>query len=325
MSLLKYTGTYKPFSHAWAMDLAVEHEKIHWIEDEADLSEDIAQWKGNKLTEDEKQHITFILRLFTQSDTAVGHNYINHFLSYFKNNEVRCMLLAFAAREGTHQRAYALLNDSLGLPDSEYEEFLKYEEMKATIDLAQELDMSTHKNVLFSLVREIIVEGVGLFGQFAMLLNYQRFGKMKGMGTIVEWSIRDESAHVEGLCRLFTEYVNEFPGELTQSLMTKIIDGVKELVDAEISFCKLVFDRANHSIEGITFEETSKYLKFLTNKWLLTIGLWKIYDQEDNPLQWVDWIVNGADHSNFFEKRVTEYASGGMTDSWGWDNIFPKA
>ena len=118
-TLTEFNKTYKPFLHDWAVDITKKHEEIHWTEDEADLSEDVSDWKL-KLDEGEKEFITNILRLFTQGDVQVGQNYYDFLIPRFKNNEVRVMLGSFASREGTHQRAYALLNDTLGLPDEEY-------------------------------------------------------------------------------------------------------------------------------------------------------------------------------------------------------------
>ena len=34
------------------------------------------------------------------------------------------------------------------------------------------------------------------------------------------------------------------------------------------------------------------------------------------PLSWVEWIICGADHTNFFENRVTEYTVGGLQGKW---------
>ena len=55
-----------------------------------------------------------------------------------------------------------------------------------------------------------------------MLLNFQRFGKMKGMGTIVEWSIRDETLHVQGNAKLFREFCEEHPRIVNDELKSKI-------------------------------------------------------------------------------------------------------
>ena len=97
------------------------------------------------------------------------------------------MLLSFANREGTHQRAYALLNDTLGFPDEEYSAFLEYKEMVAKIEFMQNNDVTTHHGLGKALAQTCINEGMSLFSAFIMLLNYQRFGKMKGMCEVVEW------------------------------------------------------------------------------------------------------------------------------------------
>ena len=145
MSLLEFSQTYKPFKYPWAVDLAKKHEEIHWIEDEAELSEDVQDWK-TKLTEDEKEFITQVLRLFTQSDVQVGENYHELLIPKFKNNEVRNMLSSFAGREAVHQRAYALLNDTLGLPDEEYHRFLEYKEMADKVDFMKK-ETPQHRRV----------------------------------------------------------------------------------------------------------------------------------------------------------------------------------
>ena len=141
--LMKFSETYKPFHYPWAVEITTRHEKVHWIEDELDLSEDVADWKSGKVSEIEKEYITNILRLFTQSDVAVGQNYYDQLIPKFKNNEVRNMLGSFANREAIHQRAYALLNETLGLSDAEYHAFLEYQEMADKIEFMMDSDPNT--------------------------------------------------------------------------------------------------------------------------------------------------------------------------------------
>ena len=87
--LIEYSKAFRPFQYPWAMAAAVAHEKIHRGEWEAELAEDVKQWKSGDLTPVEKDHITQILRLFTQSDVQVGGNYCDLFIPRFKNNEIR--------------------------------------------------------------------------------------------------------------------------------------------------------------------------------------------------------------------------------------------
>ena len=313
-SLTTFSKTYKPFSYPWAVDLTVKHEKAHWIEDEIDLSEDVTDWKNGKITKVEKEYITNILRLFTQSDVAVGQNYYDQFIPAFKNNEVRNMLGSFAAREGIHQRAYALLNDTLGLPDSEYHAFLEYKAMTDKIEFMMDADPSTRRGLGLCLAKTVFNEGVALFASFAMLLNFQRFGKMKGMGKVVEWSIRDESMHVEGNAALFRMYCQENPYIVDNQFKKEIYLMASKAVELEDKFIDLAYEIG--TIEGLKADEVKEYILHITDRRLNQLGLNEIYNIDKNPLTWLEWILNGADHTNFFENRVTEYEVAGLTGNW---------
>jgi ribonucleotide reductase beta subunit family protein with ferritin-like domain len=316
MSLFKLSETYKPFMYPWAVELAKKHEEIHWVEDEAELSEDVQDWR-TKLTVDEKEFITQVLRLFTQSDVQVGENYHEFLIPKFKNNEVRNMLSSFAAREAVHQRAYALLNDTLGLPDEEYHKFLEYKAMADKIEFMKLGGHHTQTELALTLAQSVFNEGMSLFASFVMLLNFQRFGKMKGMGTIVEWSIRDETIHVQGNAKLFRTLCDEHPRIVNDEMKSKIYEMAKTAVSLEDKFVELAFK--NNEVHGLTKEEVKQYVRHIADRRLLQLGLKPKFKVKDNPLPWLDWILNGASHDNFFEKRVTEYSVVGMEGDWGWD------
>ena len=312
--LMEFSETYKPFYYPWAVDLTSRHEKSHWIEDELDLSEDVADWKGNKMTNNEKEYITNILRIFTQSDVAVGQNYYDIFIPRFKNNEVRNMLGSFASREGIHQRAYALLNETLGLPDSEYHAFLEYKEMTDKVDFMMDNDSNTLTGTGLALAKMVFNEGVSLFASFVMLLNFQRFGKMKGMGKVVEWSIRDESMHVEGNAKLFKAFCAEHTRIVDDEFKAAIYAMAKKSVKLEDKFIDLAYEVGD--MEGLGKEEVKQYIRYITDRRLLQLGLKPNFKVKENPLPWLEWVLNGADHTNFFEGRVTEYEVAGLNGSW---------
>jgi ribonucleoside-diphosphate reductase beta chain len=316
MSLQKESKTYKPFKYPWAVELVKRHEDVHWTEEEADLSEDVTDWRI-KLVDSDRDFITDILRLFTQSDAQVGQNYYNYLIPFVKNNEVRVMLGSFASREGTHQRAYALLNDTLGLPDEEYHKFLEYSEMSDKIDFMDANDIDTTSGMAYALAKSVFNEGVSLFASFVMLLNYQRFGKMKGMGTVVEWSIRDETIHVEGNAAVFRTFCNENHQIVNDEFKYKIYVMADKVVSLEDKFIELAFK--DRTIEGLTAEEVRNYIRYITDRRLIQLGLKAKYNIAENPIPWLDWILNGVSHDNFFEKRVTEYSVNGMEGDWGYD------
>lgn len=316
MSLLESSLVYKPFRYPWAVDYAVSHEKIHWGEWEAKLNDDVTQWQGGKLTAKEKNHITQILRLFTQSDVAVGTNYIEYYLQKFKNNEIRAMLTSFANREFIHQRAYALLNDTLGLPEEEFSAFTEIAAMKDKLDFMGDIDVHSHTGLAKSIARSVLNEGMSLFSAFVMLLNYQRFGKMRGMSEIVEWSIRDETMHCEGMVKLFREFCDEHPKVVTDEFKKDIYQMFRDAVALEDKVIELAFELGG--VEGITEDEVKQYIRYIADRRLIQLGLkgnWKI---KENPLPWLDWVLNGDSFKNFFEGTVTDYNADGMAGEWGW-------
>ena len=313
-TLLKESLAYKPFMYPWAVELTKKHEEVHWVEDEVELSEDVQDWK-TKLTGEEKDFITQVLRLFTQSDVQVGHNYHELLIPRIKNNEARNMLSSFASREGVHQRAYALLNDTLGLPEEDFHKFLEYKEMADKIEFMGAGEINTQTGLALALAQSVFNEGMSVFASFVMLLNFQRFGKMKGMGTVVEWSIRDESLHVQGNAKLFRTFCEEHPRIVNDELKSKIYQMAKDAVALEDRFIKLAFK--NYDVQGLTKEEVKQYIRHIADRRLLQLGLKPKYKAKDNPLPWLDWVLNGASHDNFFEKRVTEYSVVGMEGDWG--------
>ena len=320
--LLNFSESYKPFYYPWAVDLSKKHEEVHWIEDEAELSEDVQDWK-TKLTDSEKEFITHILRLFTQSDVQVGENYHELLIPKFKNNEVRNMLSSFASREAVHQRAYALLNDTLGLPDEDFHKFLEYKEMADKIDFMKEGDINTQTGLALATAQSVFNEGMSVFASFVMLLNFQRFGKMKGMGTIVEWSIRDESLHVQGNAKLIRTFCDEHPRIVNDELKSKIYQMAQNAVKLEDKFIDLAYAGGDGTqVQGLSKEEVKQYIRHIADRRLLQLGMKPKFGVKDNPLPWLDWVLNGASHDNFFEKRVTEYSVVGMEgDDFGWDDI----
>jgi len=318
MSLLEGSLVYKPFGYPEFVAKAIEHERIHWIEDELELQTDVAHWRNGKLTAAEKEHITQILKLFTASDVAVGTNYLEYYLPKFKNNEVRAMLSSFASREFIHQRSYALLNDTLGLDEAEFSAFLGVKQMADKVEFMADIDMHSHQGTSLAIARSVLNEGVSLFSAFAMLLNYQRFGKMPGMCTVVEWSARDETMHSDGMAMLFREFCKEHPRIVNDEFKKAIYEMFRTAIKLEDKVIDIAFKMG--AVQGLSAEEVKQYIRFLADRRLIQLGLkgnWKV---KENPLPWMETMLGSDSMSNFFEKRVTDYNAAGMTGDWGWDD-----
>ena len=314
--MLEASTAYKPFKYPFAVEYAVNHERIHWIEDELELQTDVNHWKSDKLTKAEKNHITQILRLFTQTDVAVGTNYLEYYIPKFKNNEIRAMLTSFASREFIHQRAYALLNDTLGLPEEEFSAFADIPAMQEKLDFMGDVDVHSISGTAMAIARSVMNEGMSLFSAFAMLLNYQRYGKMPGMCTVVEWSVRDESQHAEGMAKLFRTFCDEHPRIVNDDFKKDIYEMFRMAVKLEDKVIDLAYEMGD--LEGLSAGDVKQYIRYLADRRLLQLGLKPNWKVKDNPLPWMEELLGGSSMSNFFEKRVTDYNAHGLEGDWGW-------
>jgi ribonucleoside-diphosphate reductase beta chain len=128
--------------------------------------------------------------------------------------------------------------------------------------------------------------------------------------------------HVQGNAKLFRTFCEEHPRIVTDELKSKIYEMAKISVNLEDRFIKLAY--RNNEIEGLSQEEVKEYIRHIADRRLLQLGLKPKYRAKDNPLPWLDWVLNGASHDNFFEKRVSEYSVNGMDGTWNWDEVLAE-
>ena len=225
------------------------------------------------------------------------------------------MMCSFANMESIHQHAYSLLLDTVGMPETEYRAFSEYEEMAAKHEYINTIKVTAKdkKSIAKALaVYSGFTEGLQLFSSFIILLNFSRFGKMKGMGQIITYSIRDESLHVEAMTKLFREFIQENIEIWADDFKKEIYQACREMVELEDKFLDLVFAQGN--IQGLTKKEMLKYIRYIADRRLLQLGLKPNYDIKDNPLNWLDDVL-GVEHQNFFEGRSTSYMKAGLRGS----------
>ena len=280
------------------------------------MAEDVKDWQ-KKLTKEEKQFLTHIFRFFTQGDIDVAGGYVKNYLPYFPQPEVRMMLMGFAAREALHIAAYSHLIETLGLPDTMYNQFLEYEAMKQKHEYV--LDISAQNSTKENTAKHIAVfsaftEGMQLFSSFIMLLNFPRHGKMKGMGQIITWSIVDETIHAESMMKLFKTYIKENPEIWNDTLKGEIYTIAEKMVELEDKFIDLSFEMG--AMEGLSSSDVKEYIRYIADRRLIGLGMKGIFKVKRNPLPWVETMVNAPTHTNFFENRVTDYSKGSLSGDW---------
>ena len=334
VGLLESTGTYDIDRYSWAYQAWKKQQQIHWIGEEVPLGEDLKDWNSDRLSREEHHLLTQIFRFFTQSDIEVSDNYFKRYIPIFQPLEIQMMMAAFTNMETVHIDAYALLLKTLGMPKTEFSAFKEYSAMTAKADYMHSFGTKTCADVTRTLAMfGAFTEGLSLFASFAMLMNFPRFNKMKGMGQVVSWSVRDESLHCESMIRLYHEWGKE-TGTLTRAVKDDIVDVAKTIVSLEDRFIELAFGLGD--INGLSLTDMQQYIRYICDWRLVQLKLSPLhgyfsYDGADHkqlkehPLPWLPLVLNGVEHTNFFENRATEYSKAATQGDWhGTDGVWSK-
>jgi ribonucleoside-diphosphate reductase beta chain len=278
------------------------------------LADDVKDWHRN-LSDGERNLLTQIFRFFTQADVEVNNCYMKHYSQVFKPTEVLMMLSAFSNTETIHVAAYSHLLDTIGMPELEYQAFLRYKEMKDKFDYMQTFRVDSKHEIAKTLAAfGAFTEGLQLFASFAILLNFPRFNKLKGMGQIISWSVRDETLHCLSVIKLFRTFVKENPEIWTEDLRREIYICCATIVDHEDAFIDLAFEQGG--VEGLDGAQVKRYIRYIADRRLIQLGLDALYQVAKNPLPWLDDMLNAVEHANFFENRSTEYSRASTVGTW---------
>ena len=324
-NLLKERIIYKPFEYPKAFDYWFKQQQAHWIHTEVPMMSDINDWKQN-LNKTEKNIIGSILKGFAQTETVVNDYWTGLVTKWFRKPEIIAMATTFGAMETIHAEAYSLLNEELGLDD--FSEFLEDETTMAKIETLMDVrDSFSDKEDINEIAKSLAIfsaftEGVNLFSSFAVLLSFKMRNKLKGVGQIVEWSIRDESMHSEAGCWLFKTLISENPKLKTPELEASINEAALLSLKLELDFIDKVYELGD--LEGCSKYDLQNFIKNRVNTKLGDLGYNPIILDVDlaavNNMKWFDHLSAGKQHTDFFANRVTNYSKGHI--EWDASSIF---
>ncbi len=319
-NLLHERIVYKPFEYPQAYEYWLSQQQAHWLHTEVPMMSDLNDWKQN-LSETEKNIIGSILKGFAQTETIVNDYWSGLVTKWFRKPEIIMMATTFGSMETIHAEAYSLLNETLGLDD--FSEFLEDETTMAKIEnLMLVRDSFGGEKDLHEIAKSLAIfsaftEGVNLFSSFAVLLSFKMRNKLKGVGQIVEWSIRDESMHSEAGCWLFRTLVEENPYLKTKELEAAINEAALLSLKLELDFIDKVYELGD--LEGCSKYDLQNFIKNRVNTKLGDLGYNPIVTNIDvtavERMKWFDALSAGKQHTDFFANRVTNYSKGHMT----WD------
>jgi len=314
-SLIKERIVYKPFEYPEAFDYWMKQQQAHWLHTEVPMMSDVNDWKQN-LNENEKNIIGSILKGFAQTETVVNDYWSTLVTKWFRKPEVIAMSVCFANMETIHAEAYSLLNEELGLDD--FSEFLEDETTMAKIENLMNVrdghngDPDWHERAKSLAIFSAFTEGVNLFSSFAVLLSFKLRNLLKGVGQIVEWSIRDESMHSDAGCWLFRTLLEENPKLNTPELKAQIEEAAHLSLKLELDFIDKVYEMGD--LEGCTKYDLTSFIKHRVNTKMSDLGYKPIVNGIDleavQRMSWFDSLSAGKQHTDFFANRVTNYSKG---------------
>lgn len=210
-----------------------------------------------------------------------------------------------------HAVSYAYLNQSLGLED--FSAFLQEPTAKAKIDRLITTKGKSKSEIALSLaIFSAFNEGVSLFSSFAVLLNFSRFNRLKGLGQIIAFSIKDETLHSSAGCWLFRTLIEEYPDIWTDELKKEIYEAARLTIELEDDFIDKAFELG--PIEGLDPADLKVFIRHRANTKLIELGLkknWKALSQEAFArMEWFDVLGAGVNHADFFSGRNSDYSKG---------------
>jgi ribonucleoside-diphosphate reductase beta chain len=323
--ITKERVVYKPFEYPEAHDFWMKQQQAHWLHTEVPMMSDVNDWKQN-LSETEKNLIGSILKGFAQTETVVNDYWSNLVTQWFRKPEIIKMAVTFASFETIHAEAYSLLNEELGLDN--FSEFLEDEATMAKIQSLMDVRDSHNGEVDWSArakslaIFSAFTEGVNLFSSFAILLSFKLRNLLKGVGQIVEWSIRDESLHSEAGCWLFRQLILEKPELNTPELRKSIEEAALLSLKLELDFIDKVYEMGD--LEGCSKYDLVSFIKYRVNTKMQDLGYGPIVNGIDDAsikrMKWFDSLSAGKQHTDFFANRVTNYSKGAQ--NWDANDLF---
>jgi len=284
-----------------------------WTTEELNLSQDMNDW-NNKLTDNERYFIKMILAFFASSDGVVSENLVNRFSNEVQLAEAKAVYAVQNMIETIHSETYSVLIDSyIKDKDEKLECFKSIENFSAIKEKCNwGLKWINDKESTFSkrLVAFAVVEGLFFSGAFCAIYWLKKRGLMPGLTFSNELISRDEGLHTEYAIYLYNTYCDKLPQDQIHELFTEAVDLEKDFICDALP-CRLI---------GMNMNLMIQYIEFVADRLLVQLGYEKIY-KSSNPFDFME-MISLCGKTNFFEKRVSEYAlADGGDRSKAFDSI----
>jgi len=221
--------------------------------------------------------------------------------------------------ENIHAQTYSVLIDTYIKSKEEkakcFNAINEYPCIKKKADWCFKWITDKDTNFATRLIAFAIVEGVFFSGAFCSIFWIKKRGLLQGLTFSNELISRDEALHTEFAVLLYSKLRKKVEEKDVIEIFKEAVEIEKEFI-CEALPCRLL---------GMNSKMMCEYIEFVADRLVLQLGYNKIWGTK-NPFAYMEMIsVEGK--TNFFEKRVSEYALASKSniadDSvWNLDAVF---
>jgi ribonucleoside-diphosphate reductase beta chain len=317
-----------PHTNKWAWDLFIKGCANNWMPTEVSMQKDIEQWKSKTiLTEDERLVVKRCLGFFAGSESLVGNNLLLSVFKYITDSECRQYILRQAFEESLHNLTVVYVCDSLSLDiDEVYNAYNSIPSIKKKDDFLMSITTDINRQGFTSSTIEgkkeflknlityyVICEGIFFYSGFAMLLSFGRQNKLPGISEQIQYTLRDESLHIEFGINLINKLISQNKSIWTKQIQDETIEHIKKASELEIEYAKDILPRG---ILGLNADMFIDYMGYIANRRLKQLNIDYSFGNKQNPFNWMSEAIDLDKNKNFFETRVTNYQVGQIVDDF---------
>ena len=277
-------------------------EASFWTAEEIDLTSDMKDW--DNLNDNERHFISHILAFFAASDGIVNENLTANFAIEVQIPEARCFYGFQIAVENIHSETYSLLIDTYIRDNDQKDHLFNAIETVSCVRKKAEwaLQWCKRDNASFAerCVAFAAVEGIFFSGSFCAIFWLKKRGLMPGLAFSNELISRDEGLHCNFACLIYNQLINKLPEKRLVEIITNAVEIEKVFVS----------DALPVELIGMNSVHMRNYIEFCADRLLVALGCSKHYEAV-NPFEWME-MISLEGKTNFFEKRVSEYAKSGI-------------
>ena len=320
-----------PLKYHEAYRIYKQMKANHWEPDVIDMTRDSQQWNTGALTAKERWIIEMGVGYFSAAEGIVGDSVLHVIEDNLTAAELKHASLRHIAEESIHMDSLLHIIGSLNIDLDEVtakftdipsvqrkNAFITRHmpELKMGIDLTVTANKQKFAKAIFAITQ--VMEGTQFYALFAMVLSLHRQNKMTGIGQMFQYTLRDESNHIELGRYILTQLIAENPDLWTPEFRAELVEFMREGVELEKEFVR---DCLPEDGVGMTQADFLTYVEYNADRRLAGLNLPTLAGVKKNPFAWLDEVIFLRKEKNFFETRVTEYQTSGSVKNTAEDDL----